>query len=386
MDQQDCDSLIDEEAEKALQFAISSQPQLMPLEQMAPALFNRFGEPINGKHSIELVDGIIRHKGFAQSKYRAGFCHTPDEQDPLSVARNANANALQDPYHATYPQNAILHGVFNCTHLVNGLTMQKTGKVVVPSTNRLLLPDQGNAAHKTALSHGLLMLIFPFAMVKKHQSLFDSLMASMNLESDLTLPGDEVSILLQLKRCWAQALEGGIVPKPGQKLDDAVLAKVRKYTSLSDYSSIDLAACFDLSKTAPIEALNFIRQFQKLVANPLHFGVPPSKLQQVAQVYPKLIWVRVGLLAAEYAADRTKFGKEVTSSGGRLLSQVLSAANFENFDAWELTELETVEKSICEVVEQYWMKALHADVQARDVLLFWERGYSTRFFLNPGIL
>ena len=220
------DGLIDEEAQRAISLAISQQPILVPLEEMGPAEFNRFSsegtETVNGKHAVELINSIITKKGFSNMKYRHGFCHEPDPLDPFRVARIANKNCTHDEFLPTYDVSKALKGVFGCTHLMTGLQVQKGGKTTVPSTGRVLKPTEGNEAHQKALRAGLLMISFDYAVVQRHRPLIDALMASANQDSDLTLSGDEVSVIQHLKGTWGDVLQKRVQVTPGLSLEDTV--------------------------------------------------------------------------------------------------------------------------------------------------------------------
>eukprot|EP00969_Alexandrium_andersonii_P344231 15215534-Alexandrium_andersonii.AAC.1 len=56
---------------------LSAGRRRIPLEELAPAKFNRHGTALSGRHIQEL----------------AMWCHTPDPDDPLSVANDANPKA-----------------------------------------------------------------------------------------------------------------------------------------------------------------------------------------------------------------------------------------------------------------------------------------------------
>ena len=64
---------LNEDATLAL--SLSKGRQLVPLEDMCPATFNRFGDHLRGNHCLYLLQQMIKLKGFAVHKYVAGYLY-----------------------------------------------------------------------------------------------------------------------------------------------------------------------------------------------------------------------------------------------------------------------------------------------------------------------
>jgi hypothetical protein len=71
---------------------------------------------------------MLTMEGFATFRYVAGFCHEPDPEDLLAVARHGNSMALADPLLPRLPMKP-LKGVFAKTHLVTFLQLYKNGQM-----------------------------------------------------------------------------------------------------------------------------------------------------------------------------------------------------------------------------------------------------------------
>ncbi len=87
------------------------------LEDLGPALFNRQGAATSGQHCLQLAERILTLEGFATFRYVAGFCHEPDPDNPLGVARHGNLMQAHDTVLPRYPLKP-LKGIFAKTHLV----------------------------------------------------------------------------------------------------------------------------------------------------------------------------------------------------------------------------------------------------------------------------
>ena len=88
-------TLVNEDAMHVLK--MSRGVMRVPIEDLGPAVFNRHGAATNSQHCRDLATRILTLEGFATFRYVAGFCHEPDPNDPLAVARHGNAMQKKMP-------------------------------------------------------------------------------------------------------------------------------------------------------------------------------------------------------------------------------------------------------------------------------------------------
>ena len=81
------------------------------LEDLAPADFNRSGEPLSSKQVLNLANRILSDQGFAEYRYVAGWCHSPPRDDLELVWRHASVLNRADPSLPTYPRKALYWGL-----------------------------------------------------------------------------------------------------------------------------------------------------------------------------------------------------------------------------------------------------------------------------------
>ena len=89
-------------AERVLR--LSKGRRRVPVESLGPALWNRNGEPLSGKHVLSLAHQILRRDGFASYRYVAVWVHEADPENPMAVYNHASAMASQDPNLPRYPK------------------------------------------------------------------------------------------------------------------------------------------------------------------------------------------------------------------------------------------------------------------------------------------
>ena len=112
------EALINDAATDALKLGI--REFMIPLDELAPATFNRFGADTNGNWALTLVHKIATTKGFFDAKYWRGYAVKPSPNDPFMFARHGNQMVARDSMLPTYPMRASM-GVFKCTHLITGI-------------------------------------------------------------------------------------------------------------------------------------------------------------------------------------------------------------------------------------------------------------------------
>ena len=118
------------------------------------------------------------------------------------------------------------------------------------------------------------MLVFQYEDVMANFFKFEALMATDNMDSDLQLPEDELSLITRMN-----ASARTITPAIGETLDAAVLKLIR-YSGSRLHTDEDLACYLDFAKSSSAGHLIFLKSFQKFICNPQLFSVPPETLSQ----------------------------------------------------------------------------------------------------------
>ena len=93
--------MVCQEAQAVLR--LTTGKRRVPIESLGPALFNRFAQPLSGKHVLALAQKILKTWGFATYKYEAGWCHEAPARARLRlgwgshVAKGAPPSRLESP-------------------------------------------------------------------------------------------------------------------------------------------------------------------------------------------------------------------------------------------------------------------------------------------------
>ena len=369
------ESLINDAANDALKLAIGEY--VVSLDDMAPATFNRFGADTNGNWAVTLVHQIATTKGFFDAKYWRGYAVKPSSADPTVFARHGNQMVARDSLLPTYDMRPLM-GVFKCTHLMTGLQIQKKGDRKVPETDIIFAQKLGNTAHQHAMQHGLRMLVFEFDTVMANYSKFEALMATDNMDSDLQLPEDELSVIVRMNKSART-----ITPTVGETLDSAVLKLIR-FNGSRLHSDEDLCCYLDIAKSSAEAHLRFLKCFQKFICNPQLFCVAPETFRKIAhKISPDAGWFRVAMLVFEWSADRKRIGTEVQ----KLHSGKMVAANLKDKDFCAASQLPRkrrllVESHLHDVVVSYFENVIANGVAVADNALVREVGaFLRRAFL-----
>jgi len=91
--------------------------QLIPLEKLGVSPLDR---RINGPHVHTIAKRILTMEDFVRFRYRHGWCHSPNPEDPLEVPRVTNAAAERGGLQARVPE-VPLYGSFAKTHVLSFL-------------------------------------------------------------------------------------------------------------------------------------------------------------------------------------------------------------------------------------------------------------------------
>ena len=347
---------LNEDATFAL--SLSKGRQLVQLEDMCPAIFNRFGDELSGMHCLNLLYQIIKLKGFAIHKYEAGYCVTPNPDNPLENWRHASAMARNDALLPKWPEKP-LKGTFKCSHLVASMLMQKQGGRYFPHSKELITDKMGNQDHREALSNGVFMHVFDFRDVEQHKDAFLALMASDNMDADVAMPEDELGIVMRIAVANATVRAG-----PGIPQGEAVYAHVRKFTAPS-VSDQDLKHLGDYARTTPQENIKFVRAFQRFICNPQKFCVAPEFMSSVSEVSADLQNLRTALAVWMYASDKHK---EVDKIQGKLQGNAVKDADLRAIRKLARPVARAIDKHMSNIYKVYWKDFVEQETHTADLL------------------
>ena len=361
------DSLINDAANDALRLSIGEF--VVSLEDLAPATFNRFGADTNGNWAVTLVHQIATTKGFFDAKYWRGYAVKPSASDPTVFARHGNQMVMRDSILPTYDMRPLM-GVFKCTHLMTGLQIQKKGDRKVPDTDIIFSQKLGNVAHQQAMQHGLRMLVFEFDTVMANYYKFEALMATDNMDSDLQLPEDELSVIARMNQSART-----VTPTVGETLDSAVLKLIR-FTGSRLHSDEDMCCYLDIAKSSSEAHLRFLKCFQKFICNPQLFCVAPETFRKIAhKISPDAGWFRVAMLVFEWSADRKKVGTQVQKlHSGKMVASNLKDKDFFTASLLPKKRRLLVESHLHDVVVNYFDNVIANGVAVADNALVREVG------------
>ena len=130
--------------------------QRVPLGEMGVSLLNR---AISGRHVHRLGRRIISFEAFVLWRYKHGWAHEPNPDDPLEVARHTNAVARATALLTEVPMVA-LKGSFAKTHLLSFLQCLKAGNVFWDDTKELMVPPAAAETLCAHIEHGMFYEIF----------------------------------------------------------------------------------------------------------------------------------------------------------------------------------------------------------------------------------
>ena len=112
-------------AKEMLKFSLGRRR--VNIDDLGPAVFNRFGGPLSAKHAIKLMTRIVDHESFAEYRYQSVWAHTANPADTSEVYEHALAMSRNGPLLPRF-KNGALSGCFRKNHLVTGLLMVEQGR------------------------------------------------------------------------------------------------------------------------------------------------------------------------------------------------------------------------------------------------------------------
>ena len=317
--------LVNDSATFVLKF--SKGVMRVPLEHLGPALFNRRGAATCGQHCLKLAERILNMEGFATFRYVAGFCHEPNPDEPLSVARHGNAMQAADAVLPRLPMQA-LKGVFAKTHLVTFLQMYKAGLLPNIKLKASSFSDKGNSVAvprsleelHDVLEHGIFMQVFPWSVVRDHKEAVIALMASDNFDHGHGLTDSEIRCIQAVREAIAASSQGSLPVPPGLTQWDVVLRHVMQMSG-QRWREQDIGFFWDFAKSTLEGQFEVIQDVWTFAGCESVLRVEAAWFGAVAKVNPKFQWTRASIVVAHCLSDKET---ECSVVGGQCIAGAIN--------------------------------------------------------------
>ena len=355
--------LVNEAARAMLQY--SKGVTRVPLEDLGPALFNRQGAATCGQHCHDLGTRILTMEGFATFRYVAGFCHEPDPEDLLAVARHGNSMALADPLLPRLPMKP-LKGVFAKTHLVTFLQLYKNGQmpaVLAAQSKTGVQSDQASSqspgAQSTAdefadvLEQGIFMHVFPWWVVRDHREAVLALMASDNFDHGHGLADSELRCINAVRAAIAASSQGRLPVPPGATQYEVVQRHVLRMAG-QKWREQDIGAFWNFAMTTLDQHMNIMQDVWSFAGCEAVLRVEAAFFGELAKVSSKLQWTRSALAIAHFLSDREK---ECSVVAGRCVAGAISKASLKKVRERDSASSQAWEERTQAMMQKYWVPA-----------------------------
>ena len=289
---------------------LSKGRRRVPVENLGPALFNRFATPLSGKHILSLAHRILKVESFATYRYVSGWCHEPNPADPLEVARRALRHGATDPVLPRYPMKA-LHGVFSKNHLVALLQLIKQGGTCFSgSSEKLAAPcGEAHAELRDVLEHGIEMDVFSFKDVENNKDAFMALMASDNFDAAFTLAEDEFALMGRLSACSRT-----LPASQGSTIYEETMSRVVPLLG-NRWTQKSLDALWAFCVATDPSKLSFMQLFSAYMHDSKEFRIRPHFFEIVGALPFRRQALRLSLIVAQVSSDPVN---ETQDRGGPL--------------------------------------------------------------------
>ena len=313
----------------------------VPIEDLGPALFNRNGANTISKHCHDIGTRILTLEGFATFRYVAGFCHEPDPNDPLSVARHGNKMAEVDALLPRLPMKP-LKGLFAKTHLVTFLQLLKGGHLSdlvrsVPALAVAMGTSQG-AADATAtsqgadsavpasidelldvLENGIYMHVFPWWVIANHQVKVTALMAADNFDHGHGLADSEMRCIQSVRAALAATSQGRMPVAEGRSQWDVVCRHVLQLSG-QRWKESDIGHFWDFVKSTLPAHLDLMHEIWNAAGCESVLSVEAAWFGYLAKVPEQWQWTRTCLAVSQFLAHTEQ---ECRSVAGKCIADAV---------------------------------------------------------------
>ena len=307
--------LICEEAQRVLQ-QYSLGVRRVPLDQLGVSPLNR---SISGSHVHSLGRRILSVEGFVRWRYRHGWAHEVNPEDPLEVARTTNEVARATPLLAEVPMVPLL-GSFAKTHLMSFLQCLRDGNVYWSDTKKLMVCPEAQLVLAEHLKHGMFYEVFTYDCVKKDKGALLKLCKADNFDSNFALGETE----LQLLRDVHDSLS--IARPPLGKTQWDVIKDATATSCGQKWSEEDLNAIYNFAKVVGDVHVAFLTDVVAVHVPWDTIAVRPADFHLAARVGGSLPWLKVALLTAQYFPPE---GRIVEGPNQKNYGNLISKTDFE---------------------------------------------------------
>ena len=344
----------------------------IPLEDCGPATFNRFGQPLSGRHACLNMTRICKNEGFATYRYYAGYAHTPPKNDPLIVYRHGQAMADRD---STLPrfESKALYGVFRKTHLFSACLKIKQGSARYMNeqgelTTELMLVPPDEAELREVMDKGLWMEIWDYEFVMENMEAFKALMASDNYDAGYGLAEDEQCLCARMFMA-----KNELRCQPGVNQWTGVLAETLKFAG-KQWQEDDLKIFWDFVKTVPKISMDYWQALHRVVCDPAVFEVTTDVFKNCFnKMDPKYVYTRLAFLVRAYCSSTDPTRKECSHVGGRAQGTAVQKSHVEAYNALTKDVKKNVEECIKVVMCKYWVDVFWKDGGGVPTAHEWEQ-------------
>ena len=312
----------------------------VPLDELGVSPLNR---KISGSHVQTLGRRILSVEGFVRWRYRHGWAHEPNPDDPLEVARNTNAVARAS---ALVPQVPMvpLKGSIAKTHLLTFLQCLRDGTVCWSDTKQLMVPPEGQAVLAEHLKYGMFYEVFSFDCVREDKVALQSLCQADNFDSAFALGETEMSLL----QCIHASLTI-VKPPVGKTLWDVVRETTAKSCG-QRWSDEDVIAIYNFSKVIGAAHLAFLTDVVAVHIPWDEIAVRPSDFHLLARIRASFPWLKIALLTAQYFPPD---GRVTPGPFGKNYGNLFSKGELERIARASGVSLTNVEAFLAYLTEKY---------------------------------
>ena len=334
----------------------SSEPRLIPLENLAVGKLNRGGKPLNGAHVMSLM--MRFHKGsagggedFQAYRYKPARVYEPNPEDPHEAAVHTNQMAARDSRIRPVQDHGTkgLYSLFSKSHMWSALwgTVSRSVRSSSDPESSIFVPPVNQPDFLLAEKHGLWCEVVSWQGVRDHPDVLSQLMKIENYDASSALAEDEMTLLGEIHQRLAAG--GGIDVLKGEREYDAFL---RHFTSLPGqvFSERDVECRYNLAKVLGTVHIEFLQNFGTVSVDFKLISVSSKCIQALTTLPPQCPWLKVCPLMDNYMTLDPK-----TVVGGKGIVDNWSASTVDEITAEfdESEELQSIEKTVCNLITKY---------------------------------
>ena len=294
----------------------SSGIRRLSLFDVGVSWLNRNGGPISGKHSHAVGCKVVYEQGLQRFIYQNGICHEGDPSNMARVYEHTKSFTDKDPLLAA-ARDSMVYGSIAKTHfpsflqaMAQGCRWDHNGAVMqVPPGGSM--PDPKELAEH--IRHGIFYHVLRWEAVRDHPEKVAPLMRASNLDQELALCEDEVSLLRQLSgqvHCPPPV-------KPGQSLWDVIKTKAMAEAG-GAWVEDDVCALYNCALTLSPAAVQTLVDCHFQWVNPNVLRATAAFFGDVAEFEAEWMNSRLALLVRQYMCDPK--AKEVERVGRHSIS------------------------------------------------------------------